>query len=244
MKLWVTRPIADAQDTAEQLRARGHDVLLAPLLQISALPLPPLRTEGLAGLIITSRNAARRLQELTERRDLPVFAVGQATANLLTDAGFQKVHSAGGDLSSLGSLLRQQLPTFSPAAEERLLHLSGRHLAGDLTPVLSDLGYELDRLEAYHSLPVKDFPGSVRTSIVTNQLDGVLLYSPRTAKVLLSLLGDQEMGENCRNMVAFCLSDKIAEAVRSLPWKEVVVAEAPSQDQMLEAIDQHSDPQV
>jgi hypothetical protein len=78
MRLLVTRPEPDAERTAAVLRARGHDVVVAPVLRIE--PVAAEFSRGpFAGVIMTSANAAQaiaahpRLGELTA---LPVFAVG------------------------------------------------------------------------------------------------------------------------------------------------------------------------
>lgn len=238
MKLWVTRPKEDAQATAEQLLAAGHEVLVEPLLTLEPLPLPPLELAGLDGIIITSRNAARRLIDLTNARDLPVYVVGDATGRLLWKAGFQKILAANGNLQSLGKLLRSKLPPKEAADEGRLLHLCGRHRAGDPATALAGTGYSLERLEAYDSQPVETLSETVRTSIDESGLNGVLLFSPRTARSLVQVLKKSDTNIDCRKMVAFCLSDKIAEAVRFLPWQQVITANAPKQSCMLNAIEQ------
>ncbi len=59
MKLVVTRPQADGERTAAALRAQGHEVLLAPLMRVEALPADLTGTWGAA--IVTSANAPAAL---------------------------------------------------------------------------------------------------------------------------------------------------------------------------------------
>ena len=49
-------------------------------------------------------NGARALARATQRRDLPVLAVGDATARAAREAGFESVTSAGGDVGDLAPL--------------------------------------------------------------------------------------------------------------------------------------------
>ena len=91
MRLLVTRPEPDANRQAEALAKRGHDPVLAPLLTIEFLNGVPLELAGAQALIVTSRNALRPLAlhpDLDVALQLPLFAVGEATARAAAQLGF------------------------------------------------------------------------------------------------------------------------------------------------------------
>ena len=91
MRVLVTRPEPDATRQAERLAARGHEPVLAPLLAIESATDTPPELEGAQALIVTSRNALRALAshpDLATALQLPLFAVGEATAKAATDLGF------------------------------------------------------------------------------------------------------------------------------------------------------------
>ena len=80
MAVLVTRPAPDNERSAETLRARGFEVLLAPMLVFK--PLPFQCDAGFArGVLLTSANGARAVvcgieftsMGLTERRRLEQF---------------------------------------------------------------------------------------------------------------------------------------------------------------------------
>ncbi len=78
MAILVTRPQPENEATAASLRARGFDVLLAPMLRFEPLALPDDPGASYAAVIVTSANALRAAgQQLARRRmlDLPLFAV-------------------------------------------------------------------------------------------------------------------------------------------------------------------------
>jgi uroporphyrinogen-III synthase len=58
MRLLVTRPEPDGARTAENLRARGCEVLLAPLLRVEVLGDASLGTGAWTAVALTSANAA------------------------------------------------------------------------------------------------------------------------------------------------------------------------------------------
>ena len=65
---------------AERMAARGHDVLLAPLLTTRLFDGPDIMLEEVQAVLATSANGVRALARRTARRDIPIFAVGSQTA--------------------------------------------------------------------------------------------------------------------------------------------------------------------
>src|SRR3954465_11582505 len=107
MKLLVTRPEPDNQRTAAALRAMGHDVMLAPMLRIEAVPGADLGAPPWAAVLLTSPNGARALAAHARRDELlalPVLAGGRASADVARAEGFADVVSADGDADDLTRL--------------------------------------------------------------------------------------------------------------------------------------------
>ena len=99
MAVLVTRPHPDGEATAEALRARGFEVLLAPMLRFEPVPFQDDDEARYDAVIVTSANALRAIAgELEGHRilKLPLFAVGEHTAASAREAGFTKVTSAKG----------------------------------------------------------------------------------------------------------------------------------------------------
>ncbi len=112
MRLLVTRPEPDASRQAEQLRAMGHEPVLAPLLTIEMLPGVALRLDGAQAVIVTSRNVLRAVAarpELIEARDLPLYAVGDATARAAAELGFRQIVAGPGTGEELADLIAREL---------------------------------------------------------------------------------------------------------------------------------------
>src|SRR5258708_14683458 len=105
MKAIVTRPRDDAAALVGALADRGVAALLAPMLPI--LPVPQAardlaeRLAGAQAVLFTSANGVRAFAAASPRRELPVLAVGDASAAAARIAGFRSVTSAGGDIEDL-----------------------------------------------------------------------------------------------------------------------------------------------
>src|SRR2546421_7113413 len=106
MRLLVTRPEPDATHTAQALRQRGHEVLVAPLLSMQTIDADFAGPYG--AVLMTSANAPRVLTahpHAAELTCLSAFTVGARSAEAALAAGFGKVVSADGALPELVQLV-------------------------------------------------------------------------------------------------------------------------------------------
>ena len=106
MRILVTRPQPDADNTARLLRESWHEVIIAPLLEIVATDIPEsFDLTGIQAVLITSANGVRALAAATSERTIRVLAVGAASAEAARALGFVRVENAGGDVASLAELV-------------------------------------------------------------------------------------------------------------------------------------------
>ncbi len=158
MRLLVTRPEPDGEQTAAALRARGHEVLVSPLLHIDAIPDADLGAGPWAGIIMTSSNAARALERHPrgpEIARLPVFTVGRRTAVAARSVGFADVASADGDADDLvRAILARHLETGAA-----LLYLAGEDRAADVAGALVAQGLRVETAVVYRAVAADGLPG-------------------------------------------------------------------------------------
>lgn len=229
MRLLLTRPREDAAETLAALEAAGHQVLSEPLLELRPQPGALPDPGGFQALLITSRNGLRAFLAQSDDRSLPVYAVGPASAAAARAAGFVRVRSAEGDAVALAALVRREL---DPGAGP-LLHPAGRETAGALSVGLAAAGFTLERVVLYAAEAAPSLSPAARAALEQGTLDGVLLFSPRTAAVFARLILEAGSGQACEGLVAYCLSPAVAAAVASLPWRAVRTAAEPNQAALL-----------
>lgn len=144
----ITRPEPEASGFADTLRAdhgAGVCVLSSPLMRIEATgALPQMGCDET--LIFTSRHGVAGFCRLTERRDLPCYAVGEATAQAARAAGMAAT-ACGGDAASLLRRITQD------GARGPFLHPRGAHVAADIAGALRTAGHAARDTIVYAQVP-------------------------------------------------------------------------------------------
>jgi uroporphyrinogen-III synthase len=232
MRLLVTRPREDADALAAALRELGAEPVLAPLLTIEPMPDITIELDGVQALLFTSANGVRAFAAKSDARDLPVFAVGDATARAANEAGFANIESAGGDTHDLAALVARKLDPTAGA----LLHPAGRDVAGPLKQDLEARGFAVRRETYYRAERARTLPDEARRALTDGTIDGVLFFSPRTAQSFVSLVCDAALNDALEQSYAYCLSAAVAKIARDVRWRDVRVAAEPTQAKLLDLI--------
>ena len=232
MRVLLTRPHADSATLAAILQGHGIDSVIEPLLDIRYVGGPPIDLSNVQALLMTSANGVRAYANRNAERHLPVYAVGDATAREAKASGFDTVHSAAGDVATLAALVHEKARGNGGV----LVHPAGTRVAGDLAGLLDAGGHTYRREVLYSAEPAAAFSVPLLHALQNGDLDGVLLYSPRTARIFVRLIGAAGQRGAAAAMTAFCLSPAVADAVASLPWRRIETAAAPDQESLLSKV--------
>ena len=232
MKLLLTRPAADSEALAALLEAQGHTAMIEPMLEVKPLEVELPSLDGVTGLLFTSANGVRAFAAKSDRRDIAAYAVGDRTAAAAREAGFTTVESAEGDVEALASLVER----LRKPEDGTLLHISGAVRAGNLAGVLNAKGYKVEHAALYEAVAATEFSAATRVALASGGLDGVLLFSPRTAKHFVQLIQAADLIDPAARLQAWCLSRAVADALAPLPLAARNVAPEPTQASLLALI--------
>jgi uroporphyrinogen-III synthase len=233
MRVLVTRPKPDGERTAETLRARGHEAVLAPLMRVEALP-ADFGGGPYAAVLITSANAPRALAKHPRRSELlkiPAFAVGQASAEAAREAGFADVRSADGDASDL---LRLALVHVGHA-KKQLLYLAGEDRAGDLAGALAEHGLTAHTVVVYRAV-MAPFPPEAVRALSSGTVDGVLHFSRRSAALYVEGASAAGVLAPALRPKHYCFAAQTAEVLRAAGAAQTFVAARPQESALLAMI--------
>jgi uroporphyrinogen-III synthase len=236
MRLLVTRPEPDALKLRAALEERGHQATVEPLLAVSFEDGEEFDLEGVQALIATSRHALRALKSHPLRgaaRKLPLFAVGRATANEGRALGFETVVTGAGTAEQL---VAHVVSVAEPTAG-LLLHLAGSTLAGDLAGELEAHGFRVLQPVVYRMRAATALADETVEMLAMGEIEGIILMSPRTATVYVSLMKKHGLASVARRLTHFCLSDAIARRLEPLGAVPMETAEAPRLEEVLALID-------
>ena len=225
----VTRPDEEGLALANQLKTVGKKTLLEPMLIVENLPVKDLSYDKTQAYVITSANSIKALLNLRPDLEIPLFAVGNASAIVARKSGFKTVYSADGDSDDLAKLVDDIL---NPS-EGDLLYISGKTQSGNLFKKLSSLGFGCREVFVYETIPRKSLSPETVAAIKNDQVDTILLYSSKTAEVLIKLVRKSRLVRQCKKITIICLSKGIANVAKSLNWYNVLVSDKPTQEGML-----------
>jgi len=238
MHLLVTRPHPDADDLITQLEHAGHKVSNFPLLKIKFLEPVPLPMTPPQAVLITSANGARALANHPQMASLAnalAITVGPASAAAASQAGFKPItQTERGDVIGLIDYVRKNLrPQDGP-----LLYASGTKTSGDLVRELQKSNFQVDRAILYDAVPAAKLPEEICQKIEQKTIDGVLLFSPRTAKRWLSLTKACISSAKLAKLQHYCLSKNVANIIDQGVGSscDIIICKKPDTTGMLNAI--------
>jgi uroporphyrinogen-III synthase len=234
MRLLVTRPEPDASIFAEELRGLGHEPVLQPLLEFHVLEFDWKPLAAADVLIITSVNSLRALQERGVIKDIhgkPLYCVGGQTAKQALAAGFETVL----EIAQTGEELAGKIIA-SGKRNTLLVHIMGEHMAFDIVGALAREGFSVQSVTVYSMDACREFSPAIDAMLKAGDVDGVILMSPRTAEIYVSLCHRHGLADCAKSPLYFCLSKNVAAKLASLEPNHVRVSGKPNRMALLELL--------
>ena len=196
-RLLVLRPEPGASVTVDRAGELGLDAFAVPLFEIEPVPWSTPDVGEFDGLLLTSANAVRHAgEQIKELTGLPVYAVGEATANAAQEVGF--------DIAMVGAGGVDRLLAMVPA-DLRLLHLCGEYRR-----MPSDPAQEITSLVVQAAKAIENPDLSGATDVVA------IIHSPRAGERFAELVSDRG------SILIAAISEAAANAVGT-GWADVQV---------------------
>jgi uroporphyrinogen-III synthase len=240
MAVLVTRPSPDDEATAASLRARGYEVLLAPMLRFEAVAFHDDMDARYGAVVLTSANAVRGIEpHLKGHRlfELPLFAVGEHTAAAARHAGFTHVISANSDAAGLRDCVLACVKAKELKKASTLLYLAGADLARDLASELGEHGFRVVTQTTYKMSAVTSLPREVCDAFAANRIEAVLHYSRRSARAFLDAARAGGVEISALAIPQCCISAAVAAVLRDAGATQVMVAASPDENALFTALD-------
>ncbi len=240
MAVLVTRPQPDNDMTAAALRARGFDVLQAPMLRFEPVAFSVDADAHYGAVIVTSANALRAIANQPVAMSLyplPLYAVGERTAEAARAAGFKNVISANGNASALRDLIGARGEAQALKTTQALLYLAGADLAHDLAGELGARGFNVVTHTTYRMAPAPDLPSDVGAALAHHDIEAVLHYSRRSARAFFAGARAGGFEISALAILHCCLSESIAAVALDAGATQVPVAASPDENALFALLD-------
>jgi uroporphyrinogen-III synthase len=206
-RVLALRPQPGASATVERASELGLDVVAIPLFEIEVVGWTAPDPGAFDGLLLTSANAVRHAgEELKRLATLPVYAVGETTAQSAREAGLHVATTGDGGVDQL-------LGSIAPG-------LNLLHLCGEDRREPQQGGQDIVSLPVYRARPI-DGP-----DLSTAQGSIALVHSPRAGRRFAELVSDRA------GIAVAAISPAAAESVGG-GWEAVESASEPTDDALL-----------
>lgn len=230
----ITRPLEDSQKSQAvyQKHFPNIDFVIEPLITVTGVEFIPPKSSYNA-LIFTSRNAVRHFpHDRVTYTD--VFCVGDATAELAEECGYQNVHSAGGDKHDLLNLISAY---YQDAENVNILRLKKQNLEHDLlSKQLSDEHIHVDAGVVYKTQEVNQLSEKTQEITRTGKLSAILLYSPMTAKALESCFCQHNLHQFCGKVYVLGISQQTVYNMSDGMFENRVYVSEPNEETMIKKL--------
>ena len=211
--LLITRPLQESKAFSMEIKNfdKSINTICSPLFEVENFPISQ-EFPGIAGAIITSSNAIRSLVHSRVIFQGLMFCVGDATASLARDSGYNSI-SSNGNINSLAKFLVMSVSN----GLEKLIYFRGEQISMDLGKSLREKSYNVDEVICYRKLPEK-LPNSVLAGIEKGLIVGATFFSKQTVKLFFSQIKKLPNG-----FIVFCISKEVSLTLAGLYPKSRLV---------------------
>ena len=212
MHILLTRPLEDCSEMILKFKSLGHQVSHIPLINIEKVNYEEIKFSEYGGIIFTSANAVKYLNQNNIDKNIKCFCVGNLTEKKARSSGFQNTIAAEGNVSNLKELILQTYETKS----KKLLYVSGEIISVDLDQQLMKEGYGIKRVINYRVKHNQKFNESFVKDLKLNMPDMVYIYSQNSAQSFLSFVKNHQFESLWMNTNLSCIGEKTSSILNEI----------------------------
>ena len=206
-----------------------------PLLKIKALKLNKYKIEQMKKsdvIIFTSSNAVFYTKKYLKLFRNKIICVGKDTKKTCLKNNIKNVVSADGNVFDLIKLIKKKIKNKS----EKLLYISAKETAVNLTSILKSNKFNIKKLTVYESKKIKIINKSILDLIKSNQLNFVSFFSKKTAQAFNELTTKYKLQKHLRNISCVSLSKEIEKLLKKNNFKKYYLCSNPDRESFLKLL--------
>ena len=241
-KILITRALAQAERTGQDVARRGGTPVLFPCLEMQCMP--DSIKAGLALLsdvdthvLFTSSNGVRCVSGVLgsafaeSLRQCRLAATGEKTASALRKLGINNLllPETASQEGLLSAYMKNPLP-------RRLVFFRAEEGRNVLPDALQQQGVEVHVIPAYHMVCPQDDATDIRQALQLGQIDAVLLGSAKTVRHYVQRIGDPDLAGSA---ILAAISPAVAASASELGLEVQAIAKQASFPSMLDALENY-----
>ena len=228
-RIIITRAAPGAAQTAERLSAIGASVIISPALELCARNEPVPDLDVIGGLVFTSANGVRFFSEACDRRDLPAWCVGPATASQALREWFSPVHQSSGDAHDLAHYIAHHWS----GGDKALLHVANAAAGSNLRTALEAEGFSITFLPLYEACPAATLSNEASDALKNSARTIVLGHSRKGVEAFLTLTRNMDLSHT----EFVVISEQAAAPLETIGATRVHIATHPDDDHLISALE-------
>ena len=217
MHILLTRPLEDCSEMIMKFQFLGHKVSHLPLLSIKKIVHEKIDLSKFKGIVFTSSNAVRFLNQDRLDKNIKCFCVGNATEKEARGHGFLNTFAAEGNVLNLKELILQNYEI----KNKPLLYISGEIISFDLDQQLLNEGYNIKRIINYRVSHNQNFNENFIKELKINIPDIIYVYSQNSASSLLNFIKIHQMENKWMDTNLMCIGEKTSSILNEIKWKKI-----------------------
>lgn len=207
----------DSKSTAKLLASHGIDYFIEAAFTTELFS-KEINISQQDGIIITSKNAIRAIREINH--NVKIISLGKATTSFAKERGFMNVEYAGKNSSELCQYIK------ATYTDKSFVYASGKTITTELNKI--NCGNNINRIIVYETIPQKTLSKEFKAKLLHNDFSGIMFFSKKTAEIFFKILKKEGLELHIQNLYAFCLSNNIAEFIKSYGFKATMYPENPN----------------
>ena len=230
-KILLIRHQQAAKRTQEILAKIGHRGIILPFSQIEAM-LTELPVKSFDGLIFSSPVAPQLLRDDNRAdalKSLPVYCVGEKTAQQTLDAGFLTCAHTTGDAQSLAEFLTRS------GHHNILLYPCAKNRAYHFHTALKPGGTDCVNWEIYQNQLITPELAEIDNAI--SDTNAIFLFSKRTAVHFFQVMAGNNGKSNCNDHNIIAISRNVATSIPRKFLSNTHIARLKNELSMIECLD-------
>ncbi len=224
----LTRPLAQSLILQNDLKTLGIESFIEPMIAIEEIIAKPIKIANDSLVIITSSNILEILLKHQIDRLVRIAMVGDESSKIAQSLGFNNIIKVAKNIEELIDFIRYEIPSYT-----EINYLRSEYIAFDLKNHLKSFGYFVVEYILYKSIPSKKLSDGLVLMIKNHEIKRVLFFSKRTSAIFISLAKNAGILSELSGIEALVMSNNIANQLKNINWKKVIIAKHPTKSAMI-----------